>query len=92
MGKQEAEAIHVHINKLERSYWVYLMMSCDGLRYIFFNEYTLEIVLSSLSSTQKETVEQLAQCKYPLLIIYPAITWCSYSSITYSRQGWSCGG
>ena len=58
MGKQWAEAIYVQLNKPERSYWGYLMMSCDRLRYIF-NEYTSETVLSSLR-TQKEKAEQLS--------------------------------
>ena len=58
MGKQGTEAIHVHINKLEKGYRGYLMMSCDRLRYIF-NEYTSETVPCSLSSTKKEKVEQL---------------------------------
>ena len=38
-------------------FWGYLMMSCDRLRYLF-NVSTLETVPSSLSSTQKEKVEQ----------------------------------
>ena len=36
MGKQGAETIHAHINKLETSYWGYQMMSYDRLKKKFF--------------------------------------------------------
>ena len=37
IGKKGGEAINVHINKLERSYWGYLIMSCDRLRTFLMN-------------------------------------------------------
>ena len=41
MGSKGQRLSRPYKKKLAKSYWGYLMISCDRLRYIF-NEYTLE--------------------------------------------------